>query len=235
MCTPLLLAALLFPLQTAKAEAKPWETVVSEDGQYSVEMPATPNVRGNRSRNGPDGQVQIQFKGCRTGGGTYIVQRAEYPTNLIAGTEDTQLDSERDELARQYGGNPTGEKKVTLGDSSGREFTIRGKPRGELGVITVRVREYLIGKKIYAVLVTSMANRELPDDTDRFLGSLKLISGVAAKPAPAPGAGEKADCARGRPGQPRAQAHPAEPRSRDGVLRSIRTATARSIPREKPW
>jgi regulation of enolase protein 1 (concanavalin A-like superfamily) len=187
MIASILLAALLFPLQAGKAEAPHWETVVSEDGRYSVEMPATPNVRGNRSRNGPDGQVRIQFKGARTGGGTYLVQKADFPTNLIAGTEDTQLDTERDELARQYGGTPTGEKKVTLeGGSRGREFTIRGKPRGELGVITVRVREYMVGKSIYAMLVTSMANRELPDDADRFLGSLKLLTGTAAKPAATP-------------------------------------------------
>ena len=185
MPTPLLLAALLFPLQTAKAEATPWETVVSEDGQYSVEMPATPNFRATKSRTSPDGQVRMNIRGCRAAGGSYFVQKSEFATNLITGTEDTQLDAERDEFARQYGGTPTGEKKVTLGGAiPGREFTIRGKPKGELGIITVRVREYLVGKKIYAVLVTSMANRELPDDTDRFLGSLKLLSGSRSQARP---------------------------------------------------
>jgi hypothetical protein len=184
---PLLLAALLLPLQTAKAEETKWETVVSEDGQYSVEMPATPNFRANKSRSSSDGQVRMTIKGCRAAGGNYYVQKSEFASNLITGTEDNQLINERDEFARQYGGTPTGEKKVTLGGViSGREFTIRGKPKGELGIITVRVREYVVGKKIFAVLVTSMANRELPDDTDRFLGSLKLLSGTAAKPAAAP-------------------------------------------------
>ena len=206
MSTPILLAALLFPLQTAKAEATVWETVVSEDGQYSVEMPATPNVRGNRSRSAPDGEVRMSIRGCRAAGGNYFVQKSEFATNLIRGTDDSQLDAERDEFARQYGGTPTGEKKVTLGGIPGREFTVRGKPKGELGIITVRVREYLVGKKIFAILVTSIANRELPDDTDRFLGSLKLLSGVAVKPTPAPSWSRKARCGRGRPRLPRAPA-----------------------------
>jgi hypothetical protein len=192
MPTPLLLAALLLPLQTAKAEATPWETVVSEDGQYSVEMPATPNFRATKSRSSSDGQVRMNIRGCRASGGNYFVQKSEFATNLITGTEDTQLDAERDEFARQYGGTPAGEKKVTLGGAiPGREFTIRGKPKGELGIITVRVREYVVGKKIFAVLVTSIANRELPDDTERFLGSLKLLSGSAVKPTPAPKLAQK--------------------------------------------
>jgi hypothetical protein len=196
MPTPLLLAALLLPLQTGTAEATTWETVVSEDGQYSVEMPAAPNFRATRSRSSAEGQVRMNIRGCRAAGGNYFVQKSEFASKLITGTEDNQLDNERDEFARQYGGTPTGEKKVTLGGAiPGREFTIRGKPKGELGIITVRVREYVIGKKIYAVLVTSMANRELPDDTDRFLGSLKLLSGIAVKPTPAP-----------KPARPRATA-----------------------------
>ncbi len=147
----------------------------------NAELPRHP-VPIRSGRTGSDGD-----QGCRAAGGSYFVQKSEFATNLITGTEDTQLDAERDEFARQYGGTPSGEKKVTLGGAlPGREFTIRGKPKGELGIITVRVREYLVGKKIYAVLVTSMPNRELPDDTDRFLGSLKLLSSSAAKPTAAP-------------------------------------------------
>ena len=120
MHTPLLLAALLFPLQAGKAETTAWETVVSEDGQYSVDMPATPNFRATKSRTGPDGQVRMNIRGCRAAGGSYFVQKSEFATNLITGTETTQLDAERDEFARQYGGTPTGEKKVTIGGRHSR-------------------------------------------------------------------------------------------------------------------
>ena len=37
---------------------------------------------------------------------------------MIAGTADSQLDTERDELAREYGGKPSGEKKITLAGGS---------------------------------------------------------------------------------------------------------------------
>jgi regulation of enolase protein 1 (concanavalin A-like superfamily) len=40
--------------------------------------------------------------------------------------------------------------------------------------LTIRVREYLVGNAIYLVAVVSALNRELPEDSGRFLGSLAI-------------------------------------------------------------
>ena len=187
MITPILLVALVFPLQTDKAPAAGWQTVASEAGDYTVEMPSKPNYRGTRTRSGGGGPGRVQVRGCRTAAGSYFVEKMEYPTGMIAGTEDSQLDTERDELAREFGGNPTAERKIRLGGTSpGREFTIKGKPKGETGVITVLVREYVVGKAVYALMVSSQPNRELPEDADQFLNSLKIKAGAPAKTAAAP-------------------------------------------------
>jgi regulation of enolase protein 1 (concanavalin A-like superfamily) len=66
------------------------------------------------------------------------------------------------------------EKKVRAEGRLGRDFTIRGKPAEETGILTIRVREYLIGNAVYAVAVVSAPNRELPLDAGRFLGSLAI-------------------------------------------------------------
>jgi regulation of enolase protein 1 (concanavalin A-like superfamily) len=184
MAASILLAALVFPLQAREAPATGWQTVASEAGDYTVEMPSAPNYRSTRTRSAGGGPGRVLIRGCRTAAGNYLVEKMEYPTGMIAGSEDSQLDTERDELAREFGGNPTGERRIRLdGKHPGREFTIRGKPKGETGVVTVLVREYVVGKALYALMVSSQANRELPEDADQFLNSLKLKAGAATKPA----------------------------------------------------
>jgi hypothetical protein len=186
MSAPILLVATLIPLQTAKTDARRWETVTSEDGTYSVEMPATPNFRSNRTGNPKNGPARVAIRGYRSGAQGYFIQRADFPANIIRGSDDSLLDSQRDELARQYGGNPTDETKIRLeGAAPGREFTIRGRPRGETGLVTVKVREYVAGRSVYVIMVSSPADGKLPDDTDRFLGSLKINAGMAANTKPA--------------------------------------------------
>ena len=182
MTTSILLAALLFPLQTGDAQGTGLLTVASESGEYSVAIPSKPNSRGIRTT-GLGGVARVVARGCQTPSGTYLVERLEYPRGHIAGTEDSQLDTNRDELAREFGGKATGEKKIQLaGGSPGREFTIRGKPKGETGVVTTRVREYVVAKAVYDVIVSSPPDRDLPGDTDQFLGSLKVKCGLRPPP-----------------------------------------------------
>ena len=193
MSASILLVALLFPLQAGKAQAANWAKFVPEDGRYAVEMPSTPNISSSKSRSGSGGSSRVVLKGCRTAAGGYFVQTLEYPSTMIAGSADSLLDAEREQLGRQYGGPPTGEKRITLEGSPGREFTIRGQPKGETGVVTTRVREYVVGKVLYALLVTSSPDKALPADADRFLGSLKVTAGAPAqakaKGAASPAAG----------------------------------------------
>jgi regulation of enolase protein 1 (concanavalin A-like superfamily) len=192
----LILAVAWVPRAAAQAA---WETVTSKEGQFSVEMPAKPNLQHSRTRTGPGGAVRVLMLGCRTGGGAYIAYKVEFPTPIVPGTEDAQLDAERDEFAEEWNGKVISEKKVRAETRIGRDFTIRGKPDQGTGVLTVRVREYLVGKAIYAVLVVSAPNRQLPEDAGRFLGSL-VIGGTraraAAKPEPEPTGQELADWGR---------------------------------------
>jgi regulation of enolase protein 1 (concanavalin A-like superfamily) len=151
-----------------------WEPVISKEGGFSVEMPIKPALNTSSTRKDKGGTTKLMQIGCETDAGIYIVQKAEFPTPIAKGAEDEQLNAERDEFAKEWRGKVTGEKKVRASGRMGRDFTIRGKPVKDSGVLTVRVREYLDGKAVYAVIVCSLPNRELPEDTGRFLGSLGI-------------------------------------------------------------
>lgn len=151
-----------------------WVPVISKEGGFSVEMPATPTLKTSRTRKENGGVTKIMQIGCENEGGAYIVQKIEFPTAIVKGAEDQQLNAERDEFAEIWHGKVIGEKKVRANGRVGRDFTIRGKPEKDSGVLTVRIREYLDVKAVYAVIVCSAPNRELPEDTGRFLGSLGI-------------------------------------------------------------
>jgi regulation of enolase protein 1 (concanavalin A-like superfamily) len=182
----LLLAAVC--ILPARAQSS-WQTVSSREGNFTVEMPSRPNINRTRTRTGAGGTLKTLIIGCTANGAVYLVYRVQFPTAILKGTEEMELNAERDDLAEEWNGKVISQKKVRADGRIGRDFTIRGKPVQEEGIATIRVREYLDGKSIYAVTVVSAPNRELPEDTGRFLGSLTLGAGrvrAAGRPEPEP-------------------------------------------------
>jgi regulation of enolase protein 1 (concanavalin A-like superfamily) len=159
---------------SASAQQPDWESVTSKAGGFTVEMPTKPSFSRQRTRNGPGGKIQTLFIGCSTPGGVYLAYQIKLATPIVRGAEDTALNAERDAFAQEWNGKVISEKKVRAEGRLGRDFTIRGKPAEETGILTIRVREYLIGNAVYAVAVVSAPNRELPLDAGRFLGSLAI-------------------------------------------------------------
>jgi len=173
MASPLLPLALAACLQSPVMAAKPWQPVISQEGQFSVEMPARPNTQSSHMQNGAGGRLQVVTIGCETKSGAYQVHKVEFPTALVRGAEDAQLNDQRDYFALLFNGKVISEKRTTLMGRPGRDFVIRGEEPG-LGVVTVRAREFVAGKAVFVLLVAANANRELPEDAGRFLGSLEL-------------------------------------------------------------
>ena len=152
----------------------PWETVASKQGRFTVEMPKQPDISRTRTRKSAGGVVKTTTLGCRTDSGVYLVSRIDLPTAIVRGAEETELNAARDDIAQDWNGKVLFEKKVKAGLRIGRDFTVRGSPAEETGVSTIRIRMYLDGKTIYAMIVASAPNRELPEDAGRFLGSLTI-------------------------------------------------------------
>lgn len=186
MLRTLALAFLTLALTWTRASSQEtWETVRSPLGQFTVEMPSKPTLNKSRVRKGAGGNVKTVLLGCHTDAGVYIAYKVMLPTAIVKGTENAELDAERDGLAKEWHGKVTSERRIRAGEKIGRDFTIRGKPEKDEGVLILRVREYLSGKSVYLVAVVSAPDQELPDDTGRFLGSL-IIGTKRAEGSPAP-------------------------------------------------
>jgi regulation of enolase protein 1 (concanavalin A-like superfamily) len=174
MAAPLLIAALAALLQVPEEKSGRWETFTSAEGRFSVDFPSKPNQSSRQTRSSAGGSEQVITTGFRGAGGNYFVYKFEFPTTILRGLEETQLDAERDGFVRQFHGKVIAEKKIQLDGYAGRDFTIRGEPERGVGLVTTRARMYVAGNAVYALLAVSAPNRELAEDAGRFLGSLKI-------------------------------------------------------------
>jgi regulation of enolase protein 1 (concanavalin A-like superfamily) len=172
-----LYALLTAALVGGPAVAQNWQTVTSKEGGFTVEMPAKPSMSRSRTRTGSSGKVTTRIMGCKSKGAVYLAFNVEFPTAIEKGTEAKELDNEKESWAQELNGKVASEKKVRSDNLIGLDFTIKGTPVAEEGIVTVRAREYLDGKSIYGVAVISSPNRQLPDDIGRFMGSLALGEG----------------------------------------------------------
>src|SRR5438105_2323945 len=135
--------AVLMACALPVAAQSSWEIVTSKDGQFSVEMPAKPTINKTRTRKGPGGEVKVLILACKSQGATYQAYKITTPTAIVKGAEEAELDETRDYLAAEWNGKVINEKKVRAETRIGRDFTIRGKPVDEAGIVTMRVRAYL--------------------------------------------------------------------------------------------
>ena len=150
-----------------------WDTVISQEGKFLIEMPIKPDFHETKTRTGPGGRVGVIIIGCATESGVYLVEKIEFPTAIARGAEQTLLDEMRDDFALEYVGKVLTEKQVRMDGRLGRDFLVRGQKPGQ-PVKTIRIRMYLEGKAIYAMVVIAAPNRDLPDDVGRFFGSFEF-------------------------------------------------------------
>ncbi|HEY7311197.1 MAG TPA: trypsin-like peptidase domain-containing protein [Gemmataceae bacterium] len=174
--------------------ARLWETITSKEGGFTVDMPVKPSINISRTRASRGVTVKYLLLGSHTDDGVYLAFRIDLPAPVPRGMAERALDTQRNHFAEEWDGKVVREKKVLAQGNAGRDFTIEGKP-DEDGVFTIRVRQYLVGRSIFAVAVLSPPDEELPEDAGRFLGSLALGEAkvrATGTPEPEP-AGTKLD------------------------------------------
>jgi regulation of enolase protein 1 (concanavalin A-like superfamily) len=156
-----------------EAPVRPWVSVSSREGGFTVDMPVKPMLTKSSTRKTAVGPMKMLLIGCGTENGAYLAFRIDLPKPVAKDAVPQVLDALRDHFAEEWKGKVIREKKVLAQGNAGRDFTIRGKP-DDKGVSAIRMRQYLVDKAVFAVAVHSLPDQELPMDAGRFLGSLSL-------------------------------------------------------------
>jgi TM2 domain-containing membrane protein YozV len=147
----------------------------SEEGGFSVLFPGTPN-ENSQSVQTAAGPIELTMFLFEDGTGAYLVGYSDYPDKIIASASSEQL---LDNAIRggmgNTGGILVGQESIAIDGYPGKEISFRvpssrQMPGGGKGM----ARYYLMGNRLYQVLIVTGADRDRKDFV-RFLDSFRLL------------------------------------------------------------
>lgn len=153
----------------ASASAQIWSEYAPEGGRYRILMPGTPQV-STEPVSLPDGsKVQMLQAIIETPDAAYLSTHVDYPPEMVRRTtSETLLDNVRNGSSR--GHTLVREKRLTIAGNPGREYVIT-RANG----ITLATRSFIVGNRLYQVIVAGRAGVDQNPDTRQFLESFTLL------------------------------------------------------------
>jgi hypothetical protein len=165
------LAFLLFA-DLCQADDPKAKDFASKEGKFSVAFPGKPE-ESTKEADSAAGKLTFTNYTYSDGDSALLVMYCDYPADVRKqkGAEKV-LDDARDGGVKSAKGKLTDEKKRTIGKDKnpGRELLIQ-LPDGKL---YFRSRIYLVGDRLYQVIVVGPEKYATGKDADAFLDSFKL-------------------------------------------------------------
>ena len=151
------------------ADIPGWTEVSDAAGRFSVLMPGAPSRETERI-NDPWGEMRLFHFTLRNGPIEKLaVEYLDLPEPYIAGkTADAILKSAGTVDAFNIGGKVTSERSLPLEHFPGRELQV------ENAAVAMRIRLYLVDRRLYKVLAARPKSRAFSADDERFLSSFRL-------------------------------------------------------------
>ncbi len=165
------LVAALGLLAAASASAQEWKKFSGDSGRFSVELPGEPKQQKQDVQTDA-GKITITMYIVEVGNGGYFVALSDFPAALVqAADPEVLLANARDGAVRNVRGKLVSDKAITLGEHQGRE--IQFEADNPAGKIVGRARLYLVGNRLYQLLVVGQGAEAL-EQSGKFFGSFRL-------------------------------------------------------------
>jgi hypothetical protein len=172
-CGMWLFVALLVSAGSASAQlqvAQPWHEFKPDGGRYRVDMPALPKIAIVQVPTGGGASVPMEEATAVVRRVSYIASYVDYPASVTKGAAaDVILNQVR--KGASTGNTVRDEKKLQLGRSEGREYTVV-QANGNVAV----TRIYWVRGRLYQLVVDGPATAEKAPETRKFLESFSLIT-----------------------------------------------------------
>jgi hypothetical protein len=162
-------------LLVAVAAAPAGETTLKEHkwdaGKCTVLIPGTPKELTNKGVS--PGGTPVETSMLLVDGGKHVYLVAFTPNAELAKASDElkkkALDDGRDAAVRSVKGKLLNEKDVKTGDLAGREFQVDAP-----GLGVYRARMFIVGDRLYQLVVAGPKDIAQSKDADKFLDSFKV-------------------------------------------------------------
>lgn len=149
-----------------------WTEFVSNEGRFSVLLPAKPTAHTLTFETGQGRVVHNGFV-ANAGGIICLLDYADLPKMAtLPGSEKAIFDQARDALLKEVQVSLANEKTIALEGYPGREMS------AHLLGSEIKARFYLVNGRLYQLVITQFSLfRDKPvDSTDKFFGSFKIIA-----------------------------------------------------------
>jgi hypothetical protein len=147
----------------------------SEQGRFSVMSPL-PLEESTQSVDSELGPIEVHFFMADQADRAYMVGYSDYPQDFIDQTDpDSILDGARDGAVGNVNGKLVSETNLLLDDQHpGREIIITTMlDQDQEG--TVKSHMYLVGNRLYQVMVIAASGEMSVQEMDDFINSFKLL------------------------------------------------------------
>jgi hypothetical protein len=155
-----------------------WQTFISDEGGFSIDMPGKPT---NSTQPSSAGTTTYLFS-LTKGSDSYLASYTDVPVNLAELDPEQLLDNGRDGALNSTGGELVEESKITLGKYPGRDFTYKITALNG----NIRQRAYVVDQRLYQIVTTGPGNAVNSADAEKFFDSFKLTgTGTTSQPTAA--------------------------------------------------
>ena len=169
---PTLLALLVLTWLSAACSPGGWREVRSLEGGFSVEMPGKPEIQ-TQARATIFGVIRPVVYLVDHPEAQYLLNYADYPPGLVGeSTPDVILDGAVLGLVSDTGGSLQAVEAIELQGYPGREVHVTAPD----GRSEIRARIYLVGERLYQLLVLASVEVDVAADTARYFDSLSLFA-----------------------------------------------------------
>ena len=139
------------------------------DGKFKAQFPGTPKEQSQAQAGIPTKMFGVEEKD-----GAYMISYTDmpFPGDMPQALIDQSLDGSVEGMIKGGGGTKTGSSSIKLADKHpGR--SIDADVPGKGGIMRARI--YLVGKRLYQVLVVGKAGFVKSDTATKFLDSFELL------------------------------------------------------------
>ena len=161
---------LLLPALQEEKKTSDWKEFASKEGRFKVLMPSEPTHRENETES-DFGKGTLIMETVEHSGGMFGANYCDYPAEIKKHSPDRVLDSSRDGCVANLDGKLVSEKKIKLGEHPGRDIQVEVD-----GKHIFRARVYLVGQRLYQVVVFGPKELATSKDAEKFLKSFELVA-----------------------------------------------------------
>jgi hypothetical protein len=169
----LVLLVLVWVLGLPGCQSRDWHQLRSDDGRFSVLIPARPSERIQTHDDTPVGPITVRMFTAQVEAGqpAYTVAYSDYPETMLERTNPKEILDRAVEAAVGNDGKLDSQKSSPLDAYPGRSVSAR-VPAG----LEYEGRLYLVGRRLFQLSVVSPPGAGLAQARQRFFGSFKLLS-----------------------------------------------------------